>query len=147
MIDNVYRNAFKEVCEILQNTDDELVKKVPQKFVDFLKNNMNKDYQTNIDNTIDIDKQDLLPETADILSLIYRSYWTTDEEKLEFSNKDKQELAKIEENEKKQYKDIDEIFSKRKNLNNVTLNNSLMVVKKENFITKFLNKILKIFKK
>lgn len=147
MIDNSYRNSFKEVCEILQNTDDELVKKVPQKFVDFLKNNMNKDYQTNIDNTIDIDKQDLLPETADILSLIYRSYWATDEEKLEFSNRDKQELAKIEENKKSQYKDIDEIFSKKKNLNNVTLDNSLMVVKKENFITKFLNKILKIFKK
>lgn len=146
MVDNVYKNAFKEVYEILQNTDDELVKKVPQKFIVFLQGNMNADFKTNIDSTIDIDKQDLLPEAEDILSLIYRSYWATDEEKLEFSNKDNQELAKIEENKKSQYKDIDEIFSKRKNLNNITLNNSLVVVKKENFITKFLKKILKIFK-
>ena len=57
MIDNVYKNAFKEVYEILQNTEDILVEKIPQKFIEFLQSNMNKDYQTNIDNTIEIDKQ------------------------------------------------------------------------------------------
>ena len=61
MIDNVYKNAFKEVYEILQNTEEELVKKIPQKFVEFLQSNMNKDYQINIDNTIEIDKQSILP--------------------------------------------------------------------------------------
>ena len=82
MIDNVYRDAFKEVYEILKNTDKELVKKIPQKFIDFLQNNMNTDYKSNIDNNVEIDKQVLLAETEDILSLIFRSYWATDEEKL-----------------------------------------------------------------
>jgi len=147
MIDNAYKNAFKEVYEILQNTDDELVAKVPKKFVSFLQNNMNTDYQTNIDKNIDIDKQQLLTETEDILSLIYRSYWATDEEKLEFSHKDTQDLIKIEENKKAQYKDIEEIFSKKQKLNKVTLDNSLMVIKKESFLKKLFNKILNIFKK
>lgn len=147
MIDNVYKNAFKEVYEILKNTDKELVEKVPQKFIDFLQNNMNTDYQVNIDNNIEIDKQTLLAETEDIFALIYRSYWATNEEKLEFSNRDKQYLIQIEENKKSQYKDITEIFEKRKNLNNVTLDNSLMIIPKENFIQKLFKKILKFFRR
>lgn len=147
MIDNVYKNAFKEVYEILQNTDTELVEKIPTKFTEFLQNNMNADYQTNIDNNIGIDKQVLLAETEDILALIYRSYWAADEEKQKFSNKDKQALKEIEENKKSQYKDIAEIFEKRKNINNVTLDNRLMVIPKGNFIQKLFKKILKILKK
>lgn len=115
--------------------------------VEYKQNNMNPDYQTDIDNNMDIDKQVLLAETEDILSLIYRSYWTTDEERQEFSDKDKQELEKIEKNKKSEYKDITEIFEKRKNINNFTLDNSLMVLPKENFIQKLLKKILKFFKK
>lgn len=146
MIDNQYRNAFKEVYEILQNTDTELCKKIPSKFIEFLQNNMNKDYQSNFDNNIDIDKQVLLSETEDILSLIYRSYWATEEEKQEFSIKDKQELIELEEKKKEQCKDITEIFFKKKKLNNVTIDTSLTVIPKENFIQKLLKKIFKFFK-
>lgn len=145
MIDNLYRNAFKEVYDILQNADDKLIDKIPKNFIAFLQNNMNKDYQTNIDINIDIDKQKILPETEDILSLIYRSYWCTEEEKIEFSNRDKQELIEIEENKKKQYGDISEIFEKRRNLNNITVDNSLMVIEKENFIVRFFKKLFNIF--
>lgn len=147
MLDNLYKNAFKEVYQILQNTDTELVDKIPSKFINFLKNNMNQDYQTHIDNNVEINKQKLLAETEDILSLIYRSYWATDEEKIEFSKRDIQELTKIEENKKVHYKDISEIFEKRKNLNNITLDNSLAVIPKENFIKRLFKKILQIFKK
>lgn len=147
MIDNSYKNAFKEVYEILKNTDVQLVQKIPSKFINFLQNNMNVDYKTNIDNKIDIDKQVLLPETEDILALIFRSYWATDEEKQEFSDKDKKELKDFEEKQKSQYKDISEIFQKRKNINNITLDNSLTIIHKENFIQKFLKKIFSFFKK
>ncbi len=78
MIDEVYRNSFKEVYEILENTESELLSKIPTKFMDFIKDNMNKDYKTNIQQNVDIDKQPLLKETEAILSLIYRSYWATD---------------------------------------------------------------------
>ena len=73
MIDDVYKNAFKEVYEILQNTDEELIKKVPEKFIDFLKNNMNNEYKTNINARIPINKQSILSESEEILSLIFRS--------------------------------------------------------------------------
>lgn len=147
MIDEIYKNSFKEVYDILKNTDQELLDKIPSKFMDFIKDNMNTDYQTNIKTDLEIDKQTLLKETESILSLIYRSYWATDEEKQNFKLKDNEELLKAEELKKSQYKDIDEIFQKRKSLNNVTLDNNLMVIKKENFIKKIFNKILSIFRK
>lgn len=146
MIDSVYKNAFKETYEILKNTEEDLVKKVPQKFIDFLYTNMNKNYQTNINFDIEIDKQKLLRETEEILSLIYRSYWATDEEKVELVKSDREELIRIEEEKKSQYKDIEEIFEKRRNINKVTIDNSLAVIEKESFVRKILNKILKFLR-
>ena len=70
MIDDIYRNSFKEVYDILQNTEDELIKKIPNTFIDFIKENMNVDYKTNIREDIEIDKQKLLKETEAILSLV-----------------------------------------------------------------------------
>ena len=143
MISNEYKNAFKEVYEILQNTEDELLEKIPSKFIDFLQKNMNTQYITNIDTKIDIDKQKLLPETEAILALIYRSYWVSNEaERQEFANIDKKALKEAVENKKNKYKDISEIFNKRKNIDNITLDNKLIVIKKETIMQKFIKKIL-----
>lgn len=76
MKDEIYNNALKEVYDILQNTDEDLINKIPQKFLDFVKENMNQEYISNIDYTMKIDKQKLLPETEAILALIYKSYWS-----------------------------------------------------------------------
>ena len=149
MIDEVYRNPFKEVYEILENTENELLEKIPTKFMNFIKENMNGNYKTNIQPDVDIDKQLLLKETEAVLSLIYRSYWATDKEKQEFAIKDQQEFIKKEEKKKEQYqgKDIYQVFEERKNINKIAIDNNLMVIKKENFIKKFFKKILNIFKR
>lgn len=144
MIDEVYRNAFKEVFEILQNTENNLVDRIPTKFMNFLKDNMNVNYKTNISSSIDIDKQDLLQETEAILSLIYRNYWATDEEKKEFAIKDKNESI---EKEKRVLYQESQIFNRQKNRNNVTLENDLIVIPKDNFIKRCIKKILNIFRK
>ncbi len=146
MIDNEYRNAFKEVFDILENTEEELRNKVPIKFIQFLESNMNKQYETNIQVDIEIDKQVLLKETEAILSLIYRSYWATEVEKLEFIKKDKQELIENEQKQKQQYKDINEIFEQRRNINKIALDNNLMIISKESFIKKILKKIISFFR-
>lgn len=145
MIDSKYQDAFKEVWEILQNTDEELIKKIPNKFMDFLQNNMNKDYETNIKFDTPIDKQPLLKETEAVLSLIYRSYWATEEEKTELAKKDKEELSKIKTPEKTiAYKNINEIFKKSSNLNEVAIDNNLMVIQKQSFFKRIFTKLLKI---
>ena len=100
MIDEIYKNSFKEVYDILENTEEDLLSKIPNSFMNFIKNNMNVDYKTSINLNETIDKQHLLKETEAILSLIYRSYWATDEEKNEFAKKDNLELIKEEEQKK-----------------------------------------------
>ena len=147
MIDNTYRNAFKEVYVILKNTDQELLQKIPNQFMKFLQDNMNRKYQINIKKDIEIDKQKILKETESILALIYRSYWATDEEKIEFANKDKNELIEQEKKKKQNFQgqDINEIFEKRKNTKQTE--NQLIILEKQSFIKKIINQILKILKK
>ena len=149
MIDEIYKNSFKEVYDILENTEEDLLSKIPNSFMNFIKNNMNVDYKTSINLNETIDKQHLLKETEAILSLIYRSYWATDEEKNEFAKKDNLELIKEEEQKKEQYqgKDIYKIFEERKNLNTITVDNNLMVIENESFINRIFRKFLNIFKK
>ena len=117
--------------------------KLPSELINFIKDNMNCDYKTHIQTNINIDKQSLLKETESILSLIYRSYWVTEEEKKKFAVKGQQELI-----EKQQhFKSIEQIFKERKNINNITVGNDLMIMKKESFIKRFFSKVLSIFKK
>lgn len=144
MIDKKYRDAFKEVYEILENTDNELLQKIPKKFLIFIKDNMSEDYVTKIVSNKTLDEQELLEETEAILALIYRSYWATEEEKKEFQEKAKKE---IEENQI-QYKNIEEIFASRNNkMNNMVINKELIVVKEKNIFSRILEKIKKFFKK
>ena len=113
MIEECYRNAFKEVYVILENTELTLLAKLPIELINFIKDNMNCDYKTHIQTNINIDKQSLLKETESILSLIYRSYWATEEEKKKFAVKGQQEII-----EKQQhFKSIEQIFKERKNIN------------------------------
>lgn len=149
MIDNTYQNSLQEVYIILQNTEDELLKKIPTSFMDFIKTNRNIDYKTNIKQEIELDKQSLLKETENILSLIYRSYWATDEEKKEFAQKDQTEAIEAEKKKKEEYsgRDNDAIFEERKESNKTSFDNSLMVIKKENFFQQLFHKIVRIFKK
>ena len=149
MVDEVYQNAFKEVSDILENTDEELIKKIPSKFIEFIRNNMNKNYITNINREIRISEQKLLRETEGILSLIYRTYWATEEEKREFSEEDFKRILETETRKKENYigKNVDEIFEKRKRASENTEKNSLIVVKKEGFIKRIFKRILEFIKK
>ena len=82
-MDQNYEMALSEVDEILNYTDEELVKKIPIQLRILISNNKNKEYKPNIDRTRPISEQELLKETKAILSLLFRSYWATEEEKLE----------------------------------------------------------------
>lgn len=149
MIDEIYKNSFKEVYDILQNTENELLCRIPIKFINFIKENMNENHQVNLRMDVDIDKQELSKETEAILSLIYRSYWATDKEKQEFAIKDQQERNEKEQRKKEEYqgKNIYQVFEEKKNMHKITLDNNLMVIKKESFIRKWLNTIVRLFKK
>ncbi len=137
MIDDItFKNSLKEVYDILKNTEKALVMKIPSSFINFIKENMNRDYVTNIQPNVNINKQPLLKETEAILSLIYQTYWIDDNEKKDF-NLIKEDYPK---------EDIYKIFEKRKKANISYEATSLIPIKKENFIIKFFKKFFNHFK-
>lgn len=144
MPDNIYANAFKEVDVILNNTDINLIKKIPSKFLHFIENNMNNDYNPNINLDIPIDEQHLLEKTDAILALIYRSYWASEQELLDLKSKMQKDIIKTKENER-QFDSENIIFSKT--IESTSSNNSLTTVSKENFLKRFFKKILNLIKK
>ena len=135
MLDKNYQKALKEVDEVLKYTDSNLLEKIPNKFINFIHENMDNSYIININPNVKLNEQILLPETENILTLIYLSYWATNEEKEEYYN-----------NQKVKVKSYDEIF-KNKNVNNTIPNKELTIIKKEDIVTKFINWIKNIFTK
>ena len=135
MLDKNYQKALKEVDEVLKYTDSNLLEKIPNKFINFIHENMDNSYIININPNVKLNEQILLPETENILTLIYLSYWATNEEKAEYYN-----------NQKVKVKSYDEIF-KNENVNNTITNKELTIIKKENIVTKFINWIKNIFTK
>ena len=108
MVELRYRNAFKEVDEILKYTDIDLVNKIPKKFINFLRANMNNDYEFNVQEGLHLNKQNLSEEANNILALIYRDYWATEEEKEEFRKKDEEERKLNEEKLEQKKTDVHE---------------------------------------
>lgn len=156
MTNNTYPNALKEVYDILENTDEELLNKIPQNFIEFIHENMNPQYKSNIDPSIDIDKQTLLYETSAILSLIYRSYWATEDEKKYLAEKDLVKSTNYDNFERKDYTStisnqensyISQEIKKEEPINQISKNESLAPIAKDNIIMRFFKKLINIFKR
>lgn len=139
MVELRYRNAFKEVDEILKHTDINLVNKIPKKFIDFLRANMNNEYDFNVQEGLHLNKQNLSEEANNILALIYRDYWATEEEKEEFRKKDEEERKLNEEK-------LEHIFDRKDNEQiEEEKNNQLIKIEHESFIKRLFSKIKRFF--
>lgn len=60
---NSYKNAYKEVYTILNYLDEEDYERIPPEVVEAIKSNMNEEYQYEINEDVDIFKQQRLLET------------------------------------------------------------------------------------
>lgn len=82
MVTNEMKIAAKEMNELLsQIVPNEYVKKTPQKFRNFLKEIEDKEYIFNIDLNKDMDEQNITEKTKDLITVIYRNYWCSIEER------------------------------------------------------------------
>ena len=125
--------------------EDELYEKIPKKFLAFIRENKDNNYVINIDYSKSINEQELLQQTRVILSLIYRDYLCTEEERVRLIEKDKEEIKRLNEDLREKY-NCDNIFNDRKKLEKY--DNKLPIeVKNENIIIKILKFIKKLIKK
>ena len=63
----IYRNALSEVNAILINSNQNIINMIPNKFLDFVKNNMNQSYEIQID----LEKGILEPQQGRVRDAFY----------------------------------------------------------------------------
>ena len=139
-----YRQALFEVYKILENTDEEIKNKIPEKFIKFVKENMDKNYKFELEKGKELVRQNLKSETKQIIALIYKYYICGEEERKKIVEKEKIDIRKnfyIDFNKNKK--------SKIKNIQNrdeiENFETSLLEIKKEKWYKKLINKILEFF--
>lgn len=145
-MDTNYKQALTEVLEILNHSDKSITEKIPQNFIDFLYENMDKDYVCNIDFSNENWDDNVKEETQSIIALIYRDYICSSEERKTLLAEEVAEREKQERELREKY-NPDNVFKKKiseipEELENQT---SLIEIKKTPWYKKIYEKILKIF--
>ena len=143
MKENLYK-AFSEVDTILEYSSEEIANKIPKKFKDIIKNNKDLEYKLEIDDNKALTEQELLPETKEILALIYREYLCSEEEKEKLIEENQKKLDEMNE----QY-NIERVFKKREKVQGEKKRDPnefvLVVIKPAKWYTKIWRKFKKIF--
>lgn len=147
MIRKIDKKAFKEVYVILSYLQDEDLEKIPEEVMEALEDNMDIDYEYEMNEEVDLESQETLPETRAILYNLFRDYLceTWQKEKIiRMQNEERQKKELI----KKQKYGTDAFLNKTKNDENKEKleSKSTEIVKyKESFFKKIVNKIRRLF--
>ena len=139
-----YKKAFKEVYEILKYVSNEDLRKIPSEILITIKENMQLNYEYKIDNINNFQNQEISEIAKAILSIIYRDYWATEEEKYEIKIKENREKNEIEKEKREKY-NTNDIFKKRRNIDSNTIENVELIKYKENIFSKIVNFFKKYF--
>ena len=147
-MNNSYSKALTEVNSILEYSSQDVIAKIPFKFREFILNNMDKNYIFNVQLGKSLEEQNLKKETKYILSLIYRDFLTTKEQR-EFLIKNELKTKKeIEEKYRAENifkkKDIGEDNNLSSSIQNS--NTALVEYKKIKWYQKIFDKVRKILK-
>ena len=89
------RRALTEVNEILKYTDYSVLEKIPQKFFEFVKQNMDTEFIPNVIPGEELMSQPISMEAKELLGLMYRDFLTTKEEREKLVERDEQVLKDI----------------------------------------------------
>ena len=138
----IYMDAFSEVNAILNIMPSNLYNKIPLKFKQMISEYKNNSYNLRIEEPVE--DYELKDETKIILSLIYRDFLCSDEEKEQLKARDAQKLKEEEEQLREKY-NPDNIFNNRKIENVETVAEPVAMVEyKESFFNRIINKIKSI---
>ena len=149
---NAYKRAYTEVIEIIKYFPNEEYAKIPLEKINYYKENMDKDYNFQINPNIELEKQNISKEANAILVTLFNDYFATDRQKEILNNLLKQNQQKLEKQKQEKYNPSNLFMqSKTQQQNTLTLQknnseNSLVDIK-EKFFTKIINFIKNIFKR
>lgn len=134
-------NAYTEVLVILKNLDYAYYS-IPIEIIEKMKSECNLNHNFKLQKDLPIQKQKLLDETKAILSVFFRDYWATEEQRNKILEKEKYDLKLLEDQKRKRY-NPDDIFQKVNK--NIEINNTTTLIEcKESIFTRLRNRIFKI---
>ena len=131
-------NAAVEINSLLDNVSEEVLNKIPKKFIEYLKDIESYDYYFEYDTSKTIEEQNFSGEALNLIGLIYKDYLCTEDEREDYSNILKQYNFKLEEEKREKY-NPDTIFDNRKKENRE--DNTSLIEYKESLFTKIISKI------
>lgn len=148
---SAYKRAYTEVIEIIKYFPKEEYDKIPLEKINYYKENMDKNYNFQIDPNVELEKQNISKEANAILVTLFNDYFATDRQKEVLNNLLKQDQQKLEIRKYEEY-NPNNLFmqSTIKQQNTETLQENQketsLVEIKESFFTKFIKFIQNIFK-
>ncbi len=140
-----YTNVFKETLEVLKHFDSEFLSKIPNEFLNAMKEFASKSTITvNIDTSKNLIEQDISEECKEMISLIFYSYIATKEEKEELTELWNVNEEVYQKGLKEKY-NVDNIFENSKKVketeNAKDSKTELVEYKEKNFFQKIIEKI------
>ncbi len=152
MISTKYSEAIVDVLDILAHMEEEDQEKVPQRFIDILKENASKNYVSNLDYSKRLVEMDLSEEARSILGVMYRHYWCPEDKKADFEKRITQNEIEFQKIIRERY-NPDEIFKntgsgvcEEKIINDLNEESDLIEAKKESIFRKIIDTIVFMFK-
>ena len=131
----------KEVTTVLEYADDNILKKIPEKFLLTLEKVAEKsNKEIEIDMNKELTEQEISEESKDLIALIYYSYIANEEEKIKLLEKWNENEKKYNLELEKKYS-INEIF--KKNQNNTQLIKQTKITKIKQLLYSFFGKFFK----
>ena len=144
-MDENLKKSLKETYEIIQNSENKIIEKIPNNFLKFIEDNMDKNYNPKINFDDENWKNKINNDTKAILALIYRDYIVDTEKRNKLIQEEKAQREIYEQELREKY-NPDEIFkNKTVKENEVINNNQLIEVKEASWYKKIIESILRIF--
>lgn len=140
-----YSNAYSEVLEILKYISVEDYNKIPKNKIEMFQINANKDYKFKYNPEKTLDEQNISKRAKAIIGLLFRDYWSTEQQRNMIIRKQNFERQRIEEQKKALY-NSNNIFNNKKQEIQEDKKNEL-VVYEESFFRKCIKKIMTFLKK
>lgn len=142
-------SVYSEVYSVLNLLDENDLRRIPEDILFFIKANMSEDVDY-MDKNQSLDEIKITREAEDMLALLTYHYLCDDTEKVEV-NKIMEENEKKHQEELKEKYNPDNVFnnvkSSEEQSNSSTIEMSEIIVTKESFISKIINKLKGFFKK
>jgi len=136
-------DVYEEVYEVLGYMDKTTVMKIPEEILVKIKENRNSNFKTKINKENIFDEQNISKEAVDLLCWLDYTYWMDDDSKSKIDKINK-EIQDINEKEKREKYNPDNIFKNRK----IEKTNNLPIeIEKINFWKKIIQYVQKFFNK